>query len=147
MTTIDLPAWLAEHRDNLARGETGTLFAAPLRVMVIPGRGPRADFHRNTVAELFYQLDGDISVIERAADGTREIPIRTGELWVAEPGVPHSPQRPVGSVGLVVEPARDPGTTESFEWYCGRCDALLHELVVPAGDGAAMRRGMADFHA
>jgi len=41
--------------------------------------------------------------------------------------VPHSPQRPAGSVGLVVERRRRPGELDGLQWYCAQCQQLLYE--------------------
>ena len=38
-----------------------------------------------------------------------DVPIREGEVFLLPPEVPHSPQRPAGSVGIVVERRRGPG--------------------------------------
>jgi 3-hydroxyanthranilate 3,4-dioxygenase len=147
MGPIDLPGWLRDHRGALDRGEGATLIDGSLEALVVPGRGPRGDFHVNPVAELFYQLDGDISVTVPDGTATDEVEIRTGQLWLAPPGMPHSPQRPAGTVGLVVQAARDAGATEAFRWFCIQCLAPLHEIVVPAGNAGEARRPTADFHA
>ena len=41
--------------------------------------------------------------------------------------MPHSPQRPAGSVGLVIERARRPGEQDGFQWYCEHCGQRLYE--------------------
>jgi 3-hydroxyanthranilate 3,4-dioxygenase len=40
--------------------------------------------------------------------------------------VPHSPQRPAGTVGLVVERRRGPGELDGFSWYCATCGNQLY---------------------
>ena len=56
-----------------------------------------------------------------------ELPIRAGEVLLLPPGVPHSPQRPANTVGLVIERARRGGELDGFQWYCERCGNLLYE--------------------
>ena len=50
-----------------------------------------------------------------------DVPIKEGEAFLLPPHVRHSPQRPRGSIGLVVEPQRTPEQTDAFEWYCFEC--------------------------
>ena len=40
--------------------------------------------------------------------------------------VPHSPQRPAGSVGIVVERQRSPDELDGFSWYCEQCGHRLY---------------------
>src|SRR6478752_2535303 len=103
---IDLGAWIDERRSDLGALSATPVLDGDLRVLVVVGRGPRLDYHVNTVAELFYQLEGDIAVRLRYGGSVLDVTIRTGEMWLAPAGVPHAPQRPVGTIGLVVEPAR-----------------------------------------
>lgn len=146
--SVDLGAWIARNREQLERGEAGPVMAGgELKVLVVAGRGPRRDYHVNAVDELFYQLQGDITVTLREGGGARDVSVRTGELWVAAAGVPHSPQRPVGTLGLVVERIREAGTTEAFRWFCERCGAMLHELVLPELDIRAVRAAIVAFDA
>jgi len=56
-----------------------------------------------------------------------ELPIRAGEVLLLPPKVPHSPQRPADTVGLVIERARRAGELDGFQWYCERCGQLLYE--------------------
>jgi len=41
--------------------------------------------------------------------------------------VPHSPQRPAGTIGLVIEKVRVEGDTDGFQWYCENCNEKLFE--------------------
>jgi 3-hydroxyanthranilate 3,4-dioxygenase len=52
-------------------------------------------------------------------------------VFLLPPHVRHSPQRPAGSVGLVVEPKRyDSDPNDAFEWYCFECGNLVHRIEV-----------------
>jgi len=61
-----------------------------------------------------------------------DVPIREGDVFLLPPHVRHSPQRPQGSIGLVVEAAR-PNVLDAFEWYCFECGALVHRIEVKVG--------------
>ena len=78
-------------------------------VMAVGGPNSRKDFHHDPSEEFFFQVEGDM-VLRTVQDGRlTDIPIRQGEVFLLPPEVPHSPQRPAGSVGIVVERRRDPG--------------------------------------
>jgi len=143
-----LQTWIDANRELIDAGKAGPILDGGLRVLLVAGRGPRRDYHVNTVAELFYQLDGDIAVTVREDDGdTHEIVVPSGGLWLAPAGVPHSPQRPVGTLGLVVERPRDPGSTEAFRWFCDRCGSVVHEIVLSVVDPVELRQAMVAFYA
>ena len=75
-------------------------------IMVVGGPNARKDYHVDPGQEFFYQLEGDIT-LQVLVDGKREVvPIREGEIFLLPPNVPHSPQRPANTVGLVIEQAR-----------------------------------------
>ena len=116
-TAVHVGAWIAEHRPALDEGRAGPL------------------------------LDGDMSVLVGEPGSVREVEIRTGELWLAPAGVPHSPQRPIGTTGLVIERPREPGTTESFRWYCERCGTIVDDIVMERVDPRELRRAMTAFYA
>ena len=42
-------------------------------------------------------------------------------------GVPHSPQRSEGSIGLVIEKTRTAGERDGLQWYCSKCSKKLYE--------------------
>lgn len=96
-------------------------------VMVVGGPNSRKDYHYNESEEFFYQLEGDITlkVIE---DGKPvDIPIREGEIFLLPAEVPHSPQRPADTVGLVMEVKRDEEAIDGFMWFCENCGNKLYE--------------------
>jgi 3-hydroxyanthranilate 3,4-dioxygenase len=102
--------------------------------MIIRGPNARRDFHVDPSDEIFYMLRGDM-VVEFMEDGRRrEQVLREGELLLGPAFTPHSPHRPAGTWGLVVEVKRRPEETESLSWYCERCDALLHTVTMHVAD-------------
>jgi 3-hydroxyanthranilate 3,4-dioxygenase len=103
-------------------------------VMIIGGPNQRVDFHDDPVEEFFYQLEGDI-VLKVAENGTiHDVPIRAGDVFLLPPHVRHSPQRPAGSIGLVVEGTRRPGMLDGFEWYCFACGERVHRVELEIKD-------------
>lgn len=146
---IDVAAWIDASMPDLLAGRAAPLVDGPLRVVAVPGRGPRSDWHTNAVVELFFQLTGDIEVLlpGEAPGSPARVLVPQGGLWVAPAGIPHAPQRPVGSMGLVVEPARDAGAGESFHWACERCGAVLRRLDGARVDPAELRRARAELQA
>jgi 3-hydroxyanthranilate 3,4-dioxygenase len=96
-------------------------------VMAVGGPNRRRDYHLDPGDELFYQLEGDI-VLRVMQDGQpKDLPILQGQMLLLPAGVPHSPQRPAGTVGLVVERRRRPEETDGFRWYCDACGGVVHE--------------------
>ena len=97
-------------------------------VMIVGGPNGRKDYHYEDGEELFYQLEGDIQVKLMHPDGTPEtIDIREGDMFLLPPRVAHSPQRPAGTVGLVIERYRKPGELDKLMWFCESCNHKLHE--------------------
>lgn len=120
---FNLKGWMDEHRD-LLKPPVGNaqLFRSTWRnfiVMVIGGPNQRDDYHDDPGEELFFQVEGDmtLAIIDPDSGKPRDVPIREGELFLLPPHVRHSPQRPAGTVGLVVERLRLPGELDAFEWY------------------------------
>ena len=96
--------------------------------MVVRGPNRRNDFHINPGDELFQQLRGTIRVDIREADGSfTEHLVREGELFLVPGGVPHSPRRPAGTWGLVIERERHPEELDRVAWFCPTCGSLLYE--------------------
>lgn len=125
-----LQNWIEEHRD-LLKPPVGNqqVYKAndDFIVMVVGGPNTRKDFHYDEGEELFYQLEGDI-ILRIMEDGKpRDIKIREGEMFLLPPKVPHSPQRPANTIGLVIERYRHKGEQDGFMWFCENCNNTLHE--------------------
>jgi 3-hydroxyanthranilate 3,4-dioxygenase len=128
--------WIDEHR-HLLKPPVGNKLVfqnTEFIIMVVGGPNARKDFHVDPAEEFFYQLEGDM-VLRVAEHGKlRDVPIRAGDILLLPAGVPHSPQRSAGSVGLVIERRRRPGELDGLQWYCQQCGALLYEEFFPLTD-------------
>jgi 3-hydroxyanthranilate 3,4-dioxygenase len=132
MEKLNLQKWIKANRKHLKPPVANRqLFTGADDVIVFVSGGPntRNDFHVNPTEELFYQLKGSIAVRVRPLDGSppHDVLVREGELFLLPRWVPHRPQRPAGTVGLIVEFPRPPGGLDALRWYCPNCDALVHE--------------------
>lgn len=96
-------------------------------VMVVGGPNSRKDFHYNETEEFFYQLEGDITLRIMEEGKAVDIPIREGEIFLLPPKVPHSPQRPANTVGLVMELKRNNNEMDGFMWFCENCGEKLYD--------------------
>ena len=96
-------------------------------VMIVGGPNARKDYHYNETEELFYQIEGEINVRIQEDGKAVDIPIRAGEMFLLPPNTPHSPMRPEGTVGLVIERKRKPEHTDGLLWFCDACNTKLHE--------------------
>lgn len=104
-------------------------------VMVVGGPNGRKDYHYEDGEELFYQLEGDITLKIINADGEPEdIQIREGEMFLLPPRIPHSPQRPADTIGLVIERYRTEGEVDKLMWFCESCNHKLHEDTFEMSD-------------
>lgn len=122
--------WIDDHR-HLLKPPVGNKMVFEetddFIVMVVGGPNARKDFHYNEGEEFFYQLEGDITL--KVMDGNKvvDIPIRQGDIYLLPPKVPHSPQRPANTVGLVIERKRNAGEKDGFQWYCENCGGKLYD--------------------
>ena len=129
LQALNLNRWIDEHR-HLLKPPVGNKLVyqdSEFIIMIVGGPNARRDFHVDPAEEFFHQLEGDM--VLRVAEGgrIRDLPIRAGEILLLPARVPHSPQRPAGSVGLVVERRRRPGELDGLQWYCAQCQQLLYE--------------------
>lgn len=128
---FNLKNWIAENRD-LLKPPVGNknLYAdaGDYIVMIVGGPNARKDYHFNETEELFYQLEGDINVRIQEDNKAVDIPIKEGEMFLLPARVPHRPERPAGSVGLVIECKRlEQETLDGLIWFCDNCNTKLHE--------------------
>ena len=96
-------------------------------VMIVGGPNARKDYHYNETEELFYQIDGDIIVKTQQNDKMIEVTIKEGDMFLLPPKIPHSPIRPEGSVGLVIERKRKKEDKDGLMWFSEKENALLYE--------------------
>jgi 3-hydroxyanthranilate 3,4-dioxygenase len=147
LTAINLQAWVVEHR-HLLKPPVGNkpIWDGDFLVMVVGGPNQRTDYHINPGGELFYQIEGDI-VVKIMEDGQpRDVPIRQGELFLLPAGVPHSPRRPAGTVGLVVEVPKYARGKHHLRWYCGKCNNVVHDVPFePVDLGKQIKAAIEDF--
>lgn len=128
---FNLKAWIEEHRHLLKPpvGNKQVYFKNDdYIVMVVGGPNGRKDYHYEDGEELFYQLEGDIQLKIINEDGTPQtIDIREGDMFLLPPRIPHSPQRPANTVGLVIERYRRDNEEDKLMWFCENCSHKLHE--------------------
>ena len=129
---VNLTKWIEENKDALKppvgnkmvwRDERGTI------IMVVGGPNARKDYHVNATEEFFYQIQGDITlgIIDPETGKPEDIIIREGEIYLLPAFVPHSPQRPANTIGLVVEQPRPEGVKDKLQWYSDDTHELVHE--------------------
>jgi 3-hydroxyanthranilate 3,4-dioxygenase len=125
---FNLRAWIERNRDLLKPPVGNKLLFedGEFIVMAVGGPNSRRDFHHDPGPELFFQIEGDMVLRTIQSGRVGDVPIRAGEIFLLPPEVPHSPQRPAGSVGIVVERRRGPQELDGFSWYCENCGHCLH---------------------
>ena len=127
---FNLDKWISENR-HLLKPPVGNknlyIEAEGFIVMIVAGPNARKDYHYNETEELFYQLEGDI-VVKTQQDGEMvEVSIKEGEMFLLPPKIPHSPVRPEGSIGLVIERKRESQHKDGLMWFSNKENALLYE--------------------
>jgi len=146
----NLKAWIAEHR-ALLKPPVGNKMVwkdHEFLVMVVGGPNRRKDFHIEEGEEFFYQIEGDIVVRVMEEGGPRDIPVKEGEIFLLPARVPHSPQRPAGTVGMVIERVRKNGELDHLRWYCEGCGEVLHDASFQLEDlGSQLKPIIEDFYA
>lgn len=132
---LNLEHWITTHRSQL-KPPVGNLEIWPNEdfiIMAVAGPNARNDFHVNTTAEIFYQLEGTIE-IKVIDEGIKTVTLGAGEMFVLPANVPHSPQRPENTLGIVVEQKRPSNVHDHFQWYCEQCGERLYEIKVHVTD-------------
>lgn len=149
LTSFNLMQWVKDHRALLKP----PMLNRPIWhdtdfvVMILAGPIVRNDYHVDRYEELFYQLEGDMTLKVVEEGRHAEVPIPEGNIFLLPPNVPHSPQRPQpGSIGLVVERRRPADVLDGFEWYCKRCATRLHRCELHVSDFPTHRDRLFDVY-
>jgi 3-hydroxyanthranilate 3,4-dioxygenase len=127
--------WIEENRQYL-KPPVGNkcMVDGDFIVMVVGGPNARKDYHYDEGPEFFFQVEGDITVKIIDDGKPKDIHIKQGEMFYLPPRIPHSPQRPANTIGLVIERKRNEGELDGFQWYCENCGNKLHEEFLQLED-------------
>jgi 3-hydroxyanthranilate 3,4-dioxygenase len=126
---FNLHQWIEENRE-LLKPPVGNknLYkeAGDFIVMIVGGPNARKDYHFNESEELFYQIEGDITVGIQHEGKAKDIVIKEGEMFLLPARIPHNPRRGPNTVGLVIERVRkNTDMQDGLIWFCEKCN---HEL-------------------
>ena len=135
LAPFNLKDWIDKNRDILkppVGNKNLYIDAGDFIVMVVGGPNARKDYHYNETEELFYQLEGNITVKVQLEGKMQEVQIREGDMFLLPARVPHNPIRGAGTVGLVIEAVRKgTGLQDGLMWFCDKCNHPLHEEKFP----------------
>ena len=128
---FNLTAWIEENRE-LLKPPVGNknlyVESGDYIVMIVAGPNVRKDYHYNETEELFYQLEGNINVRIQEDGKAVDMPLGPGDMFLLPAGVPHSPVREEGSLGLVIECKRKgKGMKDGLMWFCDKCNSKLYD--------------------
>ena len=125
---FNLDTWIAEKftPSSGALGNREVFKGTDFIFQVIKGPNARNDFHIDPWDEIFYQLKGHI-FLDTIEDGKIvRHRINEGDLFHLPKNIFHSPRRPPGSVGVVIERPRAEGEEDGIAWFCPQCGNQLH---------------------
>lgn len=132
---FNIKQWLDTHRDELKPPVANKNFypeGTDFIVMIVAGPNNRKDYHYNETEELFYQLEGSITIKIQEEDKAVEVKLDEGDMFLLPPRVPHNPIRPAGSIGLVIERVRkNTDCKDGLMWFCEACNYPLHSYKFP----------------
>lgn len=126
---INFNQWIDENR-HLLKPPVGNKLVfenAEFIVMVVGGPNARKDYHVNQGEEFFYQMEGDITLRVIENGERRDVIIHEGDIFLLPARIPHSPQRPTNTIGLVIERKRLEGEKDGFVWFCENCGNKLYD--------------------
>ena len=136
LPAINFKKWIQDNRHLLKPpvGNAQIWLNREFMITVVGGPNSRTDYHINEGEEFFYQIEGEINLKMIEGGKFIDFPIREGEIFLLPPNVPHSPRRPAGTVGLVIERQRRPHETDGFQWFCEECGEKLNEEFIHLND-------------
>jgi 3-hydroxyanthranilate 3,4-dioxygenase len=129
LAPFNLNQWINDNRDKLKPPVSNkNLYheAGDFIVMVVAGPNARKDYHYNESEELFFQIEGDITVRIQHEGKPKDILVKEGDMFLLPANTPHSPMRGENTIGLVIERVRK-GTalTDGLFWFCENCNEEL----------------------
>lgn len=135
---FNLNKWINENR-HLLKPPVGNknlyVDSGDYIVMIVAGPNARKDYHYNETEELFYQLEGNITVFVQDNGEKKAMKLTAGDMFLLPAKVPHSPVREENSIGLVVERKRAGlNIQDGLLWFCDNCNHTLHEVYFELKD-------------
>jgi 3-hydroxyanthranilate 3,4-dioxygenase len=135
---FNLTKWLEDNR-HLLKPPVGNknlyINSEDYIVMVVAGPNARKDYHYNETEELFYQLEGEITVYVQDNGEKKAMSLSAGDMYLHPAKTPHSPNRSEGSIGLVIERKRvGSDAKDGLLWFCDNCNHKLYEVYFPLTD-------------
>ncbi|MFT6748389.1 MAG: 3-hydroxyanthranilate 3,4-dioxygenase [Flavobacterium sp.] len=135
---FNLKKWIEENRD-LLKPPVGNknlyVSSGDYIVMIVAGPNARKDYHYNETEELFYQLEGNITVFVQDEGEKKAMHLSSGDMFLLPAKTPHSPVRDANSIGLVVERKRaGQEIPDGLLWFCDNCNHKLYEVYFELND-------------
>jgi 3-hydroxyanthranilate 3,4-dioxygenase len=129
---FNLTNWINENR-HLLKPPVGNknmyIDAQDYIVMIVAGPNARKDYHFNETEELFFQLEGSITVYVQEEGKKVAMQLNAGDMYLHPARIPHSPVRTENSIGLVIEKKREgQSLKDGLLWFCENCNHKLHEV-------------------
>ena len=140
LTGFNLKQWIEENRGDW--GQRRVIWQdSDFIAFVTRGPNRRKDYHINPGDEIFYQLEGELSLHYLDRDQHELALLKAGEMFLLPRKIPHSPRRADGSWTLVIERKRTQQEQDRFIWPCEKCGRQLFETEVRFDDpGDAVKR-------
>lgn len=135
---FNLNQWVEDNRDKLkppVGNKNMYVDSGDYIVMIVAGPNARKDYHYNETEELFYQLEGNITVFVQENGQKKAMELGPGDMFLLPAKIPHSPVRQENSIGLVVEKKRaGQDIPDGLLWFCDACNHKLHEVYFELKD-------------
>ena len=135
---FNLTKWIDENR-HLLKPPVGNkniyIDSDDYIVMIVAGPNARKDYHFNETEELFYQLEGSITVYVQDEGKKVAMQLNAGDMYLHPAKTPHSPARTENSIGLVIEKKREgQNLKDGLLWFCENCNHKLYEVYFELTD-------------
>ena len=135
---FNLTKWIDENR-HLLKPPVGNkniyIDSEDYIVMIVAGPNARKDYHFNETEELFYQLEGSITVYVQDEGKKVAMQLNAGDMYLHPAKTPHSPVRTANSIGLVIEKKREgQNLKDGLLWFCENCNHKLYEVYFELTD-------------
>lgn len=135
---FNLTQWIDENR-HLLKPPVGNkniyIDSEDYIVMIVAGPNARKDYHFNETEELFYQLEGSITIFVQDQGKKVAMKLNPGDMYLHPAKTPHSPVRTKNSIGLVIEKKRQgQNLKDGLLWFCENCNHKLYEVYFELKD-------------